>query len=318
MSRSSMSLRTWFAVLIVAAGAATVVVAKPPVAKSDVAFPRELVDWVPLTGNPVFQGAGPGHWDAALRERGWILHEGDTYRFWYTGYDGTRTGIRQLGYATSRDGLHWTRSKDNPLCPGRYIEDMMVVREGGTYFMFAEGPGESISQMLTSPDGIQWSVAGVLDIRTTDGRRIERPFGTPTVWVENGTWNLFYERGDLGVWLAASTDPRSLKWSNVQDKPVLALGPGEYDCEQIALDQVFKHRGRYYALFHGSGRRDGDRPRIWSTNIARSNDLVHWEKYPANPIVGDNKSSGILVPVDGGYRLVTMHDRVDVFESPRR
>ncbi|MGD9636533.1 MAG: hypothetical protein AB7G28_20005 [Pirellulales bacterium] len=318
MKRSRISIWTWFAGLIAAAVMSPMVAAKPPTATKQAAFPRELVEWTPLSGNPIFKGDGPGNWDAMIRERGWILRESDTYRLWYTGYDGTPTGIRQLGYATSPDGLRWTRSKDNPLSPGHYIEDMMVVYDGGTYYMFAEGPDESLSQMLTSPDGIRWTGAGVLEIHTTAGQRIERPFGTPTVWVENGSWNLFYERGDLGVWLATSSDPRSLKWNNVQDTPVLALGPGEYDSEQIAVDQVFKYGGQYYVLYHGSGRRDGDRPRIWNTNVARSSDLIHWEKYPGNPIVGDNKSSGIVVPTGAGYRLYTMHDRVDAFESSGR
>ena len=58
---------------------------------------------------PVFNGAGPNHWDAKIRERGWIMREGDTYHLWYTGYDGTREGIKLLGYATSADGRTWTR-----------------------------------------------------------------------------------------------------------------------------------------------------------------------------------------------------------------
>jgi hypothetical protein len=70
-------------------------------------FPSPLVDFVAGPNNPVFKAAGPGHWDAKIRERGWILREGDTYHLWYTGYDGTREGIRQLGYATSNDGITW-------------------------------------------------------------------------------------------------------------------------------------------------------------------------------------------------------------------
>lgn len=280
-------------------------------------FPRELVEWTPHAGNPVFRGEGPGHWDAAIRERGWILRVGDVYHLWYSGYDGTREGIKQLGHATSRDGLRWTRSQRNPLCPGRWVEDGMVVRDGGTFYMFAEGPRPSEAQLLTSADGVTWKPEGVLDIRTTDGRRIDRPFGTPTVWLEEGAWHLFYERADLGVWLATTDDPRSLRWNNVQDEPVLVPGPDAYDAEMIAVDQIVKHRGVYYAYYHGSGRCAEGVARTWSTNIARSRDLVHWEKFAGNPLVGDNKSSGMVVPVAGRYRLYTMHDRVDAFESPR-
>jgi hypothetical protein len=303
--------------LLIAFYFSALAVAKPPATPQQAAFPREIVDWTPRAENPVLQGSGPGQWDAAIRERGWILRDGDEYRLWYSGYDATREGIKQLGYATSRDGLTWTRSKRNPLCPGRWIEDMMVVRDGVTYFMFAEGPRPSEVQMLTSPDGLAWTVVGVLDIRTTDGRHVERPFGTPTVWLEDGRWHLFYERADLGVWLATTEDPRSLLWTNIDDEPVLKPGPAEHDSELIAVDQIIKHRGVYYAYYHASGRCAEGAERTWNTNIARSRDLRHWEKYSGNPIIGDNKSSGIVVPVNGRYRLYTMHDQVDVFESPR-
>jgi hypothetical protein len=278
-------------------------------------FPLELVEWAPCKGNPVFRSEGPGHWDAKIRERGWILCEGNTYHLWFTGYDGTREGIKLLGHATSTDGLHWIRSSKNPLVRDHWVEDIMVVKHGDTYYMFSEGPEANHAEMLTSNDGIEWKWEGSLDIRMADGGRpAERPCGTPTVWIENGTWYLFYEWKDQGVWLARSKDPLSRVWINVQDEPVLSLGPAEYDKEMIALNQVIKYRGAYYGFYHGSG---GGTPRTWNTNVARSTDLVHWTKFPHNPIIADNKSSGIVVPCRRGYRLYTMHDQVDVFQ-PRR
>src|SRR5262249_11365221 len=78
-------------------------------------FSPEMVDFVPYEKNPVFTAAGPGHWDVKIRERGWILRDGDQYLMWYTGYNGARTGIKMLGLATSRDGLAWTRYPKNPI-----------------------------------------------------------------------------------------------------------------------------------------------------------------------------------------------------------
>ncbi len=277
------------------------------------AFPAELVDFEPSLDNPVFVAEGIGHWDVKIRERGWILREGNAWHLWYTGYDGTREGIRQLGYATSPDGMHWTRHPDNPLCRGHWVEDMMVVKDGDTYYMFAEGLHDH-AQLLTSKDRVNWDRQGTLDIRYTDGRPLSAgPFGTPTAWLENGAWHLFYERGDAGVWLATSKDLRV--WTNVQDEPVLPRGPGEYDKSMIALNQIIKYRGAYYAYYHGSG--SAAAPRIWNTDVARSTDLVHWQKYEGNPIIDDNKSSGIIVFEGRRPRLYTMHDAVDVY-FPRK
>ena len=98
-----------------------------------------LVEFVPLRKEPVFAAGPKGAWDAKIRERGWILHEDGVYKLWYTGYDGTRDGLRMLGYATSPDGITWTRSPRNPLYRQHWVEDMMIVKDDGKYWMFAEG-----------------------------------------------------------------------------------------------------------------------------------------------------------------------------------
>ncbi len=272
-------------------------------------FPPELVNFVADPKNPVFSAQGAGHWDVKIRERGWIMREGDAWHLWYTGYDGTREGIKQLGYATSADGLHWTPHADNPLVRGHWVEDMMVVKRGDTYYMFAEGLNDH-AQLLTSTDRVHWNREGILDIRTADGKPLTAgPFGTPTAWLEGDTWHLLYERFDAGVWLATSRDLKV--WTNVQDAPVLVPGPEKYDHNMIAVNQVIKHKGAYYAYYHGSG--DDAAPRAWTTNVARSTDLLHWQKYPGNPIVAGDKSSGIVVFDGRQFRLYTMHVAVDVY-----
>ncbi len=274
-------------------------------------FPAELVEWTPGPDNPVFTAQGPGHWDVKIRERGWILREGDNYYMWYTGYDGTNAGIKQLGYATSPDGLHWTPWPTNPVHRDHWVEDVMVVKQGDTYLMFSEGPKNGHAELLTSTDRVHWNWEGPLDIRLADGTRpAKKPCGTPTVWVEDGRWYLFYEWLDLGVWVATTKDPRSRVWINVRDEPVLVPGPGDYDSRMIALDQVIKQDDAYFAYYHGTGN---NTDRTWSTSIARSTDLLNWQKYARNPIIGNNKSSGIVVPDGHGYRLYTMHQQVDVF-----
>jgi predicted GH43/DUF377 family glycosyl hydrolase len=269
-------------------------------------WPAELVKFVPYQATPVF-AAAKGEWDAKIRERGWIMREDGVYKLWYTGYDGSKEGIRRLGYATSPDGINWTRHPKNPLLKDVWVEDMMIVKDAGKYYMFAEGR-EDRAHLLTSTDGIDWKRVGQLDIRLKNGKPIaDGPFGTPTVWLENGRWHLFYERNDLGIWLATSNDLKV--WTNVQDEPVMTPGPGEYDKDLIALNQIIKHNGRYYAYYHGSSKA---KKGLWSTNVATSTDLIHWEKYTANPLLPleENKSSGILVHDGERYRLYTMHPAV--------
>ena len=102
-------------------------------------FPPEMVDFVPYEGNPVFAGTGTDTWDRVIRERGFILREGNTYHMWYTGYADRTIGLkRYLGYATSPDGLKWTRFPGNPIFSKGWVEDMCVIKHDGTYYMYAE------------------------------------------------------------------------------------------------------------------------------------------------------------------------------------
>ncbi len=272
-------------------------------------FPKDLVRWRAAPDAPVFAGEGGDAWDKKIRERGWIVREGSTYHLWYTGYNDARSKDRLLGHATSRDGLTWTRDAANPLIKADWVEDVCVVKADGAYWMFAEGEGD-IAHLLTSADGVTWRELGPLDVRKADGTPIAAgPRGTPAAWFEAGVWYLFYERGDEGVWLATSRDRKV--WTNVKDDPVLAMGPEPYDKAAVAFDQIFKRDGVYYAIYHANAARPW---KDWTTCLARSRDLVHWEKYPGNPIVGDNRSSGMVVETPEGPRLYTMHPDVRRFE----
>ena len=281
--------------------------------RGDAVFPPELVSFGPPSAASLLAGTGRDTWDRRVRERGWLMREDDGWHLWYTGYNDARSDSKFLGYATSPDGLVWTRWPGNPLTKAGWVEDMTVVKHGGTYYMFAEGRGD-IAHLLTSTDRVTWREQGDLDIRQVGGRPIAPgPRGTPTVWIEGDTWWLFYEREDLAVFAATSKDLKV--WTNVTDEPVLARGPEAYDRYAVAMDQIIKHQGRYYAYYHASALKDWAE---WSTCLAVSDDLVHWKKYPANPVIPVNPtmrgaSSGMIVHDGKQLRLYTTHPDVRVY-----
>ncbi|MFT5094472.1 MAG: hypothetical protein ACI93T_003312 [Porticoccaceae bacterium] len=87
-------------------------------------------------------------------------------------------------------------------------------------------------------------------------------------------------------------------------------GPDKFDVDLIAMNQVFKHQGRYYASIHGS--KAGSK--LWASGIAVSDDLRSWKKYPGNPLrpISENKSSGLFIHDGKQFRFYTMHDQVHV------
>jgi len=275
-------------------------------------FPKELVEFTSYTSNPVFSGSGQPTWDENIRERGYILFENNQYFLWYTGFRNGSEQSMSLGFAISNDGYSWQRYPGNPIFDSLWTEDMMVVKSDSTYYMFAEGKND-IAHMLTSIDRIHWKDQGNLDIRYSNGSPLSSgPYGTPTVWLEGGIWNLYYERNDEGIWLAKSQDLKL--WINVQDDPVLTKGPESYDQFGVAMNQVIKYKGNYYGYYHGTALKDWSE---WSTNLASSKDLIHWTKYPNNPILKDNKSSGILVDAGLQFRMYTMHPSVRLHFSEK-
>ena len=260
--RTAFSARTaLFALVVFLTAPLAANLARPVVQEAPPTWP--LAAWTPIAENPVFAGTAGDTWDRKIRERGYILVDDEgTFRLWYTGYAGDRPPTMSLGLAFSRDGIHWARDPENPIFSGSWVEDVCVVPKDGTYIMFAEGKND-VAHLLTSADGRKWTDHGSLDVRKTDGTPIgPDPYGTPTGWFENGTWYLFYERGDQGVWLATSKDLKI--WTNVSDDPVIAMGPEAYDKAAVAVNQIVKRDGVYYAFYHANSSVPGNRGRpVW-------------------------------------------------------
>ena len=279
----------------------------------DDVWPPELVDFVPDHRNPVMLPGPAGSWDTHIRERGWIIKDGDVFKMWYTGYQGgldtrEKKVPRKLGYATSKDGIVWERHPDNPIHDEIWVEDVCVLKHQGTYYMFAEL--EHGAHWFTSMDGIKWDRKGLLDIRDSEGHRLHDQAGaTPHVFVDqDGTW-VFYFQNTGGVWGATSDNPA--RWTLIKDGPVIEPGPDSYDGDKLAADQVLKYNGRWYMYYHGRGKpRDKENP--WGTNIAMSEDGITWVKYPKNPL-WTGPISAFLVDDGQVKRLYTTQSQVWVF-----
>ena len=73
---------------------------------------------------------------------------------------------------------------------------------------------------------------------------------------------------------------------------------------------MIKYQGRYYGYYHATAEMPW---RNWNSSVAMSTDLVHWKKYPKNPIVAGDKSSPIVVNDGPRFRLYTMHPDVRAY-----
>jgi len=119
-----------------------------------------------------------GAWDSLLVGRPAVIYEDGLFRMWYdgrkdlspgspaTGVPKSPTSTRSVGYATSRDGLRWTRYEGNPV----FHHDAGAVdvkRFGDRLVMLYES--REGTRLASSRDGTHWTNHGLLAAKS--GRR---------------------------------------------------------------------------------------------------------------------------------------------------
>ncbi len=74
---------------------------------------RRMVLTDKIWQHPSADLGAPGSCDSFWAYVNTVLYEGGEYKMWYSGFDGVQ-GLR-IGYATSSDGVNWTKYAGNPV-----------------------------------------------------------------------------------------------------------------------------------------------------------------------------------------------------------
>jgi len=193
--------------------------------------------WAKDTSNPVLQQGGTGTWDENGLIGPTVLFDGSTYKMWYYGKD--VNGVLSIGYATSTDGVNWTKYANNPIIEisqpweGASIGHPMVIFDGISYKMWymANMDQPSIGY-ATSDSGITWiKYENNPVLEPTAG---EWDFGAvayPNVIFENDLYHLWYTGFGNGgaisrTWKKGyATSANGINWTKHMSNPVLTCGP---------------------------------------------------------------------------------------------
>jgi len=261
--------------------------------------------WTKYSGNPVLTPGPAGEWDEGFAAIPSVLFDGSTYHLWYNNYNYVANSIDKIGYATSNDGLTWTKYDDltttNPpyslsdpvLTPGPGNYDNVAVgnhcvrKFNNIYHMWYTGDnhpagnqGYSICH-ATSSDGIHWSkdtLNPVLEVGS-NGEWDDALIFAPSVVFDGSIYHMWYSGWDgsispdrVRIGHATSTHPDST-WTKDPGNPVLDIGTSTcWDYDRVdAPDVVFD--GTRFHMFYSGG------PIFtWRIGYAWSTDGSQWTK----------------------------------------
>jgi predicted GH43/DUF377 family glycosyl hydrolase len=203
--------------------------------------------WARLNlGEPVLTGSEGAFDEHGVAGPDVVYDGGDVgapYKMWYSG-QGAVFGA--IGYATSVDGIVWTKHDDvetptpadpvldhgAPGSPDSFAAaDPTVLRDGTTWKMWYTGDDSNKKRIAyaTSPDGIVWAKGGKVISPEDAGTNANIEFGAyaPTVWKSNSTYRMLLSGrkivsgGRFATKLLGTSSADGIEWSG----PSTALNP---------------------------------------------------------------------------------------------
>jgi predicted GH43/DUF377 family glycosyl hydrolase len=206
-------------------------------------------EWKRVSQDPIISPRGNGFESAGVFNPA-VVKQGDEFVMLYRAQD--RQGTSRLGYATSRDGVHFLRREEPILGPeapyerGGGLEDPRLVRIGKIYYLTytgynnvdGVGPDQKDAQLClaTSRHLIHWERRGVI-LPAYQGRWNVGWTKSGAIVPEkiNGRYWMYYlgdaprRSGQMGV--ASSED--LLHWKDVLGHPVLSTRKGMFDSRVV-------------------------------------------------------------------------------------
>jgi hypothetical protein len=274
--------------------------------------------------NPVIAQGPKGAWDQLDTFSAAALKDGDKALLYYAAdYKPYPPGVytetlHRIGVATSSDLRHWSKYEGNPILGPPLEGDLMkffdlpssdsaTLQGGGGAVRLPNGHYALTINVLSN---LQWQGVWLTESASPLGpfRKVGRDpiltLGTPgafdgehihlhgVIQKPDGTYAMLYtgfnsaiaegKPGDRGG-LATSED--MVHWTKYPDNPVFAPNTvGTWDDLHVRPKTVVRLKDWYYMFYEGAHYDNRDR---WPDQVgmARSKDLIHWERYPYNPII---------------------------------
>jgi len=239
------------------------------------------ISWTKYSGNPVLDIGSPGSWDGDSVGDPYVIHEDNQYRMWYTGQTWGATpadDMYRIGYATSPDGIRWTRYSENPVLTtgslgswdDRRVWRPSVISTGSGYVMYYRGAAviegsQAKAGVATSSDGIHWTKTAVLTMpagssgwdaysRQVDALNIGGVMRSDNTYIMSYA-SIKSRNSPAQIGLASSSD--GISWTPYPDNPVVTYGTsggwdsgsGGVGAGNFAGSMILAARNQYYVYY---------------------------------------------------------------------
>ena len=213
--------------------------------------------WQVLLNNPVLSSGEAGSWDDYTVGMGYVFKEDGIYKLYYIGMQEAMTGMRQIGLATSPDGINWTKYPD-PVLQGSYNEFFLgvhsVLKIDGIYYMYYDSsPVNSyydfVINLATSSDGISWNRYFNNPILFADKNWEGISVRYPAVINEDNNFKMIYSNDfQNGLGMAYSND--GINWNKEINNPVFDLSKVHNNWTTKISYPCFGKYGNQYRMYY--------------------------------------------------------------------
>jgi len=270
-----------------------------------------VIHFTGAANNPILSPGKKGEWDTGSVRFPQVVFDKGTYYLFYGTFQ-TMDDPVAIGYATSSDGLHWTKFSGNPILGGSgsgfdafgITRPVVRVEEDGTWTLYYSGipaPGRVFGTAIgrataPAPNG-PWTRDKEPVLQIGKQGAWDSPFLFPDSVVKDGDQYVMYY--SAGFMVGRATSPDGLQWTKYKgptaesgryadSDPVLTLGAaGSWD-SALAWGSSVQHSPNGWEMFYYGGSDLNGGPGI-KIGYAYSADGIAWTKYQNNPIISLDK-----------------------------
>ena len=296
-------------------------------------------DLTPYEGNPIISNGPPGSWDAGMAAIPRTVFHDSLFYLFYCGSPNIMTDPIAIGYATSTDGINFTKYENNPVFEGDgtgfdafFVAEPVLIIEDGTWVLYYNassapnpGPGNAIGRATASSPNGPWTRNENAVLKT--GNAGEWDFGliTPNSVVSTDSGYVMYYSASSGLeneykpgMIGMATSPDGISWTKYNDPattdtlyadsdPVLPLGSaGSWD-SGFAWEGYVQETESGWEMYYSGVPSDFSTEQI---GYATSPDGIEWAKYDGNPLLSPTETwaglwvlAGSVILIDSVYYL---------------